>query len=284
MRGLLTLCFLWLVVITSACMGFDPTSQPPSPLRLDSHQSLLEQRWRVREITLNGELVQFDALEPLSLWVEVSGELFASSLQCPVGLFHIYFEAERHFRLAPGDDVAMACDEFSQSQSSRVADALQATTTYVIQGNQLFLTGRDARIVLDAIPGSADLQTPLILGSNVRLAGHRWRVIEVIFQGEAVEFDAIQPAYVTFEVFGDLVLNTMNCNAGGFHIVAESETRYWLISGATTAQDCGEVGNWQYGRLSQAIGSTTGYEMQDEQVVLTGEDVRIVLEIDSDRP
>lgn len=124
-------------------------------------------------------------------------------------------------------------------------------------------------------------ESPLIPGANTVLVENRFRVVEITRHGEPVAFDAIDPVFITFSVRGELVKRTTDCNSGSYYIIAKNERQYHLIPGAGTAIGCGELGNSQYAQISEAIAATTEYELKGSQLILRGEDVHIVLEIDN---
>ncbi|HHW85588.1 MAG TPA: META domain-containing protein [Chloroflexi bacterium] len=139
-------------------------------------------------------------------------------------------------------------------------------------------------LVAACMPGPAPIvmpESPLIPGTNTALVENRFRVVEIIRHGEPVVFDAIQPVFITFDKRGELSKQTTNCNSDVYAIVAESERRYRLIPGAGTAKGCGELAEAQYSKISEAIGATTEYELKGSQLLLRGEDVHIVLEVDN---
>jgi hypothetical protein len=275
----------WIVVIiASACVAGSEVTQSFSPLPPGTTARLSGNRWVVVELTLQGEAIPFDALTPLYIWFDPAGALNFSSPHCAGGAFLIFFEDEHHYRLGRGGFAAVDCGEVRNRQRSRVIDALRATTSYELHDRQLWLTGENAHMILEPIPIEAVVfqpESPLIPGSNTVLAEHRWRVVEIIYAGQIVVFDAIQPIYITFDNPGYLTKYTTNCNSGGYHLIAESINRYRLIPGSGTAKDCGEIGNQQYDLVSEAIGATTDLELQGDQLFLTGPEARIVLEIDT---
>lgn len=124
-------------------------------------------------------------------------------------------------------------------------------------------------------------ESPLIPGKNVALAENRWRLLEIIYSGTNVAFDTIQPIYITFSLRGQLAFSTTDCNGAGFTIIAESEYQYRLIPGTVTAMGCGKVGDKQFSDVNRAIAITTEFELKDTQLILIGEGVQVVLEIDN---
>lgn len=124
-------------------------------------------------------------------------------------------------------------------------------------------------------------ESPLIPGKNLTLAENRWRVIEIMQDEQQVAFDVIQPIYITFSTNGFLGVRAMNCNSGGYSIIAESEQSYRLVPGNSTAKGCGEIGDKQEADIHTAIAATVKYELKNKQLILTGEGVQVVLEIDN---
>ena len=104
-------------------------------------------------------------------------------------------------------------------------------------------------------------ESPLIPGKNVALTENRWRLLEIIYLGTNVAFDAIQPIYVTFSLRGQLAFSTTECNGAGFTIIAESEYQYRLIPGTMTAMGCGEVGDKQFSDVYRGIAFTIAFEL-----------------------
>lgn len=139
--------------------------------------------------------------------------------------------------------------------------------------------------ILPLVPVDVSLpvqpESPLIPGANTTLVENRWRLVEATSQGETVAFDAIAPIYLTFTVDGQLVKRTTDCNGDGHYIIASSPQHYRLVPSAGTARGCGEVGDRQYDQITEAIAATTQYAIQDSQLFLTGDNVRIVLDQES---
>jgi len=124
-------------------------------------------------------------------------------------------------------------------------------------------------------------ESPLIPGANTVLVENRFRVVEITRHGEPVAFDAIDPVFVTFGIKGELGVQTTTCNAWVYFIIAENERKYRLIPGAGTAEGCGEPIESQESEISEAIAATTEYELKGGQLILRGDDVHILLELDN---
>jgi len=139
--------------------------------------------------------------------------------------------------------------------------------------------------VQPAVPSTQATSTPpvspLIPGRNRAMAENRWRLVEIQFHGESVKFDSLAPVYFTFWGDGLLGYRTTGCNASSYTIAAENERQYRLTPNISTAMSCSEIQMSQYRGISQAVMSTTEYEMQGNRLFLFGDDVRITLEIDN---
>lgn len=124
-------------------------------------------------------------------------------------------------------------------------------------------------------------ESPLIPGNTTALLENRWRIVEITYHNTSIAFDEIQPIYLNFTADGMLSKSTTNCNVGSYYIMAENERRYHLIPGAGTAMGCGPIGDQQYADVSEAIVATTEFELRGEQLILRGDDVKIVLAADN---
>ena len=142
-----------------------------------------------------------------------------------------------------------------------------------------------AACVQPAVPSTQATSTPpvspLIPGSNRVMAENLWRLVEIQFHGENVEFDALAPVYFTFWGDGHLGYRTTDCNATSFTIVSETECRYRLMPNTSTAVSCSEIQYSQSSGIHRALMATTEYEMQGNQLFLFGDGVRITLEMDN---
>lgn len=123
--------------------------------------------------------------------------------------------------------------------------------------------------------------SPLPPSTTSLLSGNRWEVVEITVQGEPLQFDALKPLYFWFEPAGALNYSSPHCAGGGFLIFFENERRYKLGRGEVAAVDCGEPRQKQMGDVVDALRATTMYEPRDDQLLLTGENVRIVSKIDN---
>jgi hypothetical protein len=138
----------------------------------------------------------------------------------------------------------------------------------------------DGESALAAQPAS-----PLIPGRDSPLARNDWRMVEVTQGGEPVQIAALSPVILTFGVeHGTLLVYQENCNTGHYVIAAEDQRRYRLYPLATTAMGCGEFGDRQSADLSQALMATRELTATDNQLVMAGDTVRIVAQIEQPPP
>ncbi|MCE7979773.1 MAG: hypothetical protein DYG89_01160 [Caldilinea sp. CFX5] len=131
------------------------------------------------------------------------------------------------------------------------------------------------------VAGSTVTQSPSPLSPDFELllTGKRWLIDEVTFRNEPTQLDILQPFELWFDQAGTLNFSSATCAGGAFLIFFENEHRYRLTKGEVAPQDCGELRNKQFARVLDALKITTQYEIQDNQLLLAGDDVRIVLSI-----
>jgi hypothetical protein len=126
------------------------TSTPPvSPLIPGRNRAMAENRWRLVEIQLHGEDVEFDSLQPVYFTFFGNGSLGYRTTNCNAGSFWITSESERRYRLTSGVMTAKQCSKIQEDQIYYIQDAVVITTAYEMQGNQLFLFGDGVRITLE---------------------------------------------------------------------------------------------------------------------------------------
>jgi len=269
----------WLAVmlITTACVppGSSTAGQPSSPLPPATY-SLAANRWRLVEIRYRGSTLQFDALQPVHVVFGLEGNLGITTTNCNGGGYRIFFKSRYHYILTDGATTAMNCGELADAQYTRLIEAVKATTAYQMQDDQVLLTGDDVRIVL-----ALDQPFPLIPGVNPTLLLNQWRLVEVTQSDKPVAFTDLQPVLLAFHITGVLGIYPTDCIDGAYRINAESERRYRLTRVEFTDEKCRNNGEAQFEQVTAALETTTEYALQDNQLILTGEDVRIVLEIDN---
>jgi hypothetical protein len=117
-----------------------------------------------------------------------------------------------------------------------------------------------------------------------KLGGRVWRGADVKVSGASVPFGAVAPIYLWFAQAGLLGYQTPVCSGGGWQIYFEGDQRYHLTEGSVAPVDCGELGLKQYATVQLALGATNHYEFQNDQLVLRGEDVYVLLIRDDTSP
>ncbi len=90
-----------------------------------------------------------------------------------------------------------------------------------------------------------------------------------------------QSKYALKMFIHNTLLFTSTCNSVGYTILFENKHKYKLIASAIPGKSCGEIIDKQFADVHQAIRSTTEYEIKDAQLILIGEGVQVVLEIDN---
>ena len=127
---------------------------------------------------------------------------------------------------------------------------------------------------------AAQPESPLIPGQNTPLAQHDWRIVEASRAGRPIQIAAIAPVLLSFEAKrGLLGVHALYCNAASAIIVASDAHHYRLVPAESTAKHCG-TGQQQENDLHAAVLATTEYELRGNQLILSGQDVRIVAEIE----
>lgn len=108
-------------------------------------------------------------------------------------------------------------------------------------------------------------ESPLASYDYATLTQNRWRVIEMMIQGEVVTFPALGVISIDFDPMGLLGITAQNCNTNVYQTTINAEGQYQLLPVSATGQGCGEQGNQQYHQLQEAIGMTTTFGRWGEQ-------------------
>lgn len=127
--------------------------------------------------------------------------------------------------------------------------------------------------------------SPLIPGQDTPLSRNEWRIVEVTKAGQPVQIAALSPLLLSFgEERGILQVRAMPCNAGSYVIAAQDEHNYRLYALDSTAQGCGEIGDRQAADFYPALVATTQLSIENNLLVMAGEDVRITAQIEQSPP
>lgn len=246
------------------------------PLLPSVNPVLYRIRWRLAEATQWDLAIDYDAIGPVYLTFSMLGYLSLQTERCNSGGYELFALPEGRYRLIGGAWTAMDCGEVGIAQEAHLSNAVKATTNYTIEAGRLVLTGNDVRLVF-----TYDQQFPPIPSATPPLFLNRWRWVEVTDQGKSVPFDNIKPVFTAFDVGGSLRVNPTDCIDTVYLLIADSDRRYQLVRGVSTDENCRGDGKAQFERLLQALEATSEFTLHDNQLVLSGEDVQIVLEIDN---
>lgn len=112
----------------------------------------------------------------------------------------------------------------------------------------------------------------------------RWRLVELMQDEQSLAFDLVAPAYLVFDEYSILGISTFECGWSGYYVTLVSTNSYSLEKAESTLAQCGadhEVEKReQNSRLEKIIVATTNYEINGNQLILSGESVYAVLELD----
>jgi len=159
--GVLIVLLLAVGVLANGCVALPATpEQAISPLLPSNNATLINNRWRIVEVTYHGNPVVFDAVGSIYVSFRKVGVLegvlkyFAKCPPRPDGAtpgggYKIFAEGANQYRMVQGDSAPILCGEPIDSQFDQVLGALAATTRYEIDGQRLYLLGEDSEIVLE---------------------------------------------------------------------------------------------------------------------------------------
>lgn len=238
-------------------------------------EPLWRNRWQIQEIVRDGQEVAFDALDPVTVTFHVDGTFLVHA--CNAFGWHMVPVDKQRYLLIGGDSTAMGCGEVGDAQEYQIATAVEATRAYELQDDQLVLFGEDVRIVLaveEAYPPFPTAHPVLLLNRFQWVAGTQ--------RGQALVVDRLQPLFVnfTFSEVGLVYLESWRHGCGveaSYRALGGDGPSYQLIQEEPLPLNCAEPGNAQFQAAADALAATTGFEVQGDQLILTGEDVRIAL-------
>jgi heat shock protein HslJ len=117
----------------------------------------------------------------------------------------------------------------------------------------------------------------------VQVLGNRWRVHEVLVQQRPLSFTSLTPVYVSFSETHIGVVPT-NCNGMYAALLPNGVRRYRWGESVSTAIGCPQNELDEVSALMTAFVSTTSYALQQNQLILRGADVQIILVVDNTPP
>ncbi len=112
--------------------------------------ALVENTWRVIEITRRGEKIAFESIAPITVsFDERWGSLVVRTTDCSFFGYGIFTRPKQRYRLVSAFTTLESCSELRDSQLDRVRRAIRVTNAYEMQGKQLILTGYSVKIILE---------------------------------------------------------------------------------------------------------------------------------------
>lgn len=120
--------------------------------------------------------------------------------------------------------------------------------------------------------------------ANPILGEHQWVLSRISLRGEDKEIGALHPAYFNFDLERNLLLVTTPCEGTddqligyGFDIEFQEKQHYILFPQDTIMPGCGEMIETQTEHLR--VIDTARYEIQNDQLLLIGDNIQITLEL-----
>lgn len=261
--------------MTSIPLLKQPLFQPESPLIPEEVLQLTKHPWRVVEIIHQNGTVPFDAIQPIYVGISPNS-LSAETTNCNRLGFMLNSTGNQQYQLLDGASTLMLCPEIQTKQYNDFYTALSTTNRFERQGDQLRLIGDESRIVLEATH-------PFNLADPV-FTQNRWQLLEITHEGQPVIFDAIRPVYLEITGDGYLHFKTEQCNFATFSMAIKSD-EYYQLGGGDTSYECPQSTITQFSALFSnvrlAVSETNTLNLTGTQLLLTGDDVRVVLEVDN---
>jgi heat shock protein HslJ len=267
------------------CHGLHPTNEliaftrpattrsSRKPTAANGNCSVAEEPWRVVTIVYQNETVAFDAIAPIYVRIGPKG-LGAETADCNRLSFGLNSEGAQQYQLGEWVMTEMLCSEIQEKQFKGLYMALSTTTAFEFQAEQLTLIGAESRIVLEATH-------PFSLADPV-FTQNRWQLIEITYHGQPVILDAIRPIHLEITEDSYLHFKTEQCNIATFTMDIKSD-EYYGLGGGDTSYECPQSTNSeisaQFSAVFQAVSRTNTLTLSDTQLLLTGGNTRVVLEM-----
>ena|GEM_PF-2608411 len=130
-----------------ALYNLEVIEQPESPLIPGSNLALLENRWRLTELTYQGSPVEFDAIAPIFISFHPAGGLLLRTTGCGDEAFLIFASSQTEYLLILAPSALIGCDGPQNSQAARVSMLIFSTNKYTELDNKLILSGDGVQAV-----------------------------------------------------------------------------------------------------------------------------------------
>lgn len=112
------------------------------------------------------------------------------------------------------------------------------------------------------------------------LLDNRWELVSLAVDGTAVDYSSVQPLYIRFYT-KSLQYSSPKCAGGGVLVTSMPNKTFIVDRGPMTGMDCGQERNKQRTLLNQSFLRVTSYELIENEVLLTGENVVATLVLDT---
>jgi|GEM_PF-2991669 len=132
------------------------------------------------------------------------------------------------------------------------------------------------------IPGTAStIATSWIQAEDAaQILGNQWRLREAVHRQQPLPFDSLAPAYITFDET-HLAFHPKHCNFFRAALIPDGLRHYKWGESLSTAMSCSSQETAEIDALYTAFSATTTYVLNQNQLILTGPDVQIVLIVDN---
>lgn len=152
------------------------------------------------------------------------------------------------------------------------------STPLLIITSLFFMACTSSNVILQPLP---TLESPLPPPfQDPILLDNRWELVSLVVDGTAVDYNSIQPLYIRFYT-ESLQYNSSQCGGGGFYVTPMPNQTFVVGEGSSTLEDCGQVRNKEIGLLSKSIRRLTSYELNENEVLLTGDNIIVTLVLDT---
>lgn len=112
------------------------------------------------------------------------------------------------------------------------------------------------------------------------LLDNRWELVSLVVDGTAIDYNSIQPLYIRFYT-ESLQYSSPLCAGGGVPVTLKPNQTFLVGKGMVASVDCGQVRNHQKYLVGESLSGLTSYELNENEVLLTGKNVTATLILDT---
>lgn len=260
---------------------------------------LLDNRWRLVSLVLDGESIDFGGLGQVSIALD-PGRIRIRPAYCNTAWFPAFPMPNNTFRVGEGNSTYMLCgEEQTRLNGILLVDVIPHLTAYeMIDENKILLTGSNVAATLEidtsisSLTYDSSLPPPF---QNSALLDRGWKLASVVADGAPLDYGRIAPVDIEFYSRSGFLLSITDCKITSliketrlvdkfflFDAMAMPDEPFHVVLRQDYPQSCGEEKDKQVTALIEAMGKLTAYEIIDEnKVLLTGDDVTATLELDT---